>query len=450
MIRSFRMAALGILLAVQICSSTLGAEAEVRRYTGKLAAETEGEGDVEKSIELTVFLPAGEDNRSLFWVQTESAGKGRVWLERFGQLEWDAGGAAQGPLPQIRFDWGGGESLVPVMLLTPRPASELALESRWERDELQYEVVGQQRAGEQDVWQISVRNRFGEQRVVLCEKSRPLAVAFRETVFLGQGQKHQLQLELAERRSMTDAAWQQMLAEHRKLEDLRNRLGGTTDAIERRWNDEQLALMKDELATLAPAVNSPGYSQLVKLAVAETRVERGRAGALETLRARALTQALPDFQLEKVTRDGLSRADLTDKVTVIHFWEYRDAPLREPYGQAGYLDFLHRRYEAKGVRVLGVVVNQFSEVPQERRTAVTGARKFASFMNLSYPVYVDGGALLKAIGDPRTCDTPLPLFVVIGRDGRVMHYNAGFYQVNANEGLVELETAIKQALESGE
>ena len=40
---------------------------------------------------------------------------------------------------------------------------------------------------------------------------------------------------------------------------------------------------------------------------------------------------------------------------VLHFWDYRDKPLRQPYGQVGYLDFLRRKFDSDRLLVAGGV-----------------------------------------------------------------------------------------------
>jgi hypothetical protein len=67
-------------------------------------------------------------------------------------------------------------------------------------------------------------------------------------------------------------------------------------------------------------------------------------------------------------------------------------------------------------------------------------------MNLSYPVVVDHADLLKQLGDPRPSGAALPLFVVVGRDGKVAEYHAGLYEVQANEGLAELDALVTKLL----
>lgn len=61
------------------------------------------------------------------------------------------------------------------------------------------------------------------------------------------------------------------------------------------------------------------------------------------------------------------------------------------------------------------------------------------FMNLTYPVAYDDGSLLRAVGDPRDTNGRLPLWIVLSAEGRVLHYHAGYYEIDPAKGLQELD-----------
>jgi hypothetical protein len=69
-----------------------------------------------------------------------------------------------------------------------------------------------------------------------------------------------------------------------------------------------------------------------------------------------------------------------------------------------------------------------------------------SFMNLSYPLLLDAGQGVRALGDPRATGAKLPLVVVVDPQGRVVHYHVGFYDVDPRLGVVELDKAVEAAL----
>ncbi|TWW09775.1 hypothetical protein E3A20_10930, partial [Planctomyces bekefii] len=48
------------------------------------------------------------------------------------------------------------------------------------------------------------------------------------------------------------------------------------------------------------------------------------------------------MRTEPVRRSS-ERDSLKGKTVILHFWDYKDSPLSEPYGQTGYLEFLNNR-----------------------------------------------------------------------------------------------------------
>ena len=63
-------------------------------------------------------------------------------------------------------------------------------------------------------------------------------------------------------------------------------------------------------------------------------------------------------------------------------------------------------------------------------------------------VRLDDGALIKAFGDPRLLGAELPLYVVIGADGKVAHYKSGYYEVDRLEGLKQLNAVLGEQLKA--
>jgi hypothetical protein len=104
---------------------------------------------------------------------------------------------------------------------------------------------------------------------------------------------------------------------------------------------------------------------------------------------------------------------------------------------------LSRKHASKGVLIYGVNVDPRLGDDETRRSSIAAAKRLKTFMNLSFPILLDDGALLKRIGDPRTGGGKLPLFLVVGKDGKIAEYRAGLYDVQANTGLAELDGVIE-------
>ena len=83
---------------------------------------------------------------------------------------------------------------------------------------------------------------------------------------------------------------------------------------------------------------------------------------------------------------------------------------------------------------------------EQRPTAIRGIKRLVEFMNLSYPVMMDSEGAMQRLGDPRAADAKLPLFLVLDRNSKVLHYHVGHYEVERDRGLAELDAVVKKAL----
>jgi hypothetical protein len=290
-------------------------------------------------------------------------------------------------------------------------------------------------------WQVFASNDYGPKRTLWVAKDSGHVLRLDEKVFVGQGRECRLHWELTERESLDDAAAKKMFVALGDLAALRDKLAVPQQTREIKWSDEQ----RKQLAAALPAIiTGAGESPLLAIAQAAQKdvdTQASRTDALAALRDMAIGKELGEIKLTGASGESWSSANAKDVVTVLHFWDYRDKPLEEPYGQTGYLDFLARQH--KQVKVYGVMVDDRLADEATRGAAAASARQLKSFMNLSYPILLDDSDLLKKLGDPRTTGAKLPLWVVIGKDGKISHYHVGNYEVKRDEGLAELEAALR-------
>ncbi|HEX5033994.1 MAG TPA: TlpA disulfide reductase family protein [bacterium] len=418
-------------------------------YRGAMVAAKEDGLPSKKSIELNLLVAVDEGGSGKLLWTLEETGRGKwSWLDHFGTWSADAKKRDDDGLgPALLYQREDGKSVVP--LFPPLFAAEAKLErgSAWSEGRTDFRVTGEAKVAERECQEIDSRTPYGHKRTIFVEKSSPLVVALRETVFIGQGQQHELKLELVSARQMPaeEAAKVQAAFElgTRLKESLRFK--PRTDLVE--FEKEELAVLRTELPKLAEAAKETQLAPLVAIAQKDLQDQKGRSGAVAALRDAAVGKPAGKFKLLDLAGKEVSEEVLKDKVTVLHFWAYRDTPLEEPYGQIGYLDFLLRKQGKNGVQVLGVLMDEKISDEAARRAAASSARKLKSFMNLSYEILMDDGTLLKQFGDPRPAGAKLPLFVVIGRDGKILEYHAGLYDVQPQQGLVELDGVVGKAAE---
>ena len=445
------------IAAAQEIASPADLSGMVLQYKGAMTP-TRGDDQGRKPFELTVVVAnASAEGATLYWTLAEQGPGGWSWPDRFGRVELDAAWRASGSGgPVLLYDRGDGKSQVPVVLpvvTTGVPGQfALAKDAAWESGKLEHRVVGAEKRGDRQTWRVEARNSYGVKRTLWVDAASPLVAQVRERVFIGQGQEHELRVELASIRKL-DAAEQAAAKDgFERLVALREQLAQEPLDEDVHWNDKQLALLKAEQPAIEKLADAPLIGALAKAIAQDAKSQRGRAGAIASLREKAIGNVLPaDFRLEGIGGAVFQRDQAKGKVTILHFWEYRDVPLEEPYGQAGFLDFLNRQRRKSGVEVYGVVVHESAETDTSaKRRSAQAAGRFKAFMNLSYPLLQDDGTVLRTLGDPRVTGEKLPLWVVIGPAGDVIEYHAGFYEVHRDRGLEALDAIVTKAAKKPE
>jgi peroxiredoxin len=404
----------------------------------------------QKSFDLTWFVAeANAAGATLYWLVEERGRGAWPWPERFGQLKLDAAGRVHGShVPSLFFDYGEGESVVPLPAPIVPLEKPLAAGLTWSAAGEDF-LVDQERDDDgRAVWPVKVRNAYGAKRTMLVDKSSPLLMDTNERVFMNKGTEYTLTMKLervaqssAAEAASTRAAFDELLA-------LLGKLHRAPRSADTEWTPEQIATLSAASPAIEKATAGGPLERLAAAAVRDAKLQVGRADEVAEIINKYQGQAMPEFSLPGLGGGTLSQADLAGQVTVLHFWEYRDSPLKEPYGQVGYLEFLHQKRRDEGVKIYGVAVDGRLNDPNERRTVATGVRKLKSFMNLTYPIVLDGGEVIKSLGDPRIVGATLPLVIVIGRDGRIAHYHVGNYEVDRQEGLKELNAVVTAALKN--
>ena len=449
------LALLTVVAGLQM-ASTAGA-AELYLYEGTMIAD-KGEAEVTtKKIKLAVLQTSadGQSGRS-YWVVSEN-GRGELsWPMRFGAADWsstDSRGlfvgvdAIRGPAVLYQFE-EERTGFVPIAM--PRlNGTEIKADESWKQGAVTYRVIEEEAVGGIPAWRIVGFTNIGVKRTIWVSKSGTQVLSLNERVVLGRGLMHDLDLKLVQQIDLDDNLERKMATAFDVFLKFRGRLGVEKQAREINWSDEQLALLRENVERLVKVSVETPLESIGQTLADDIKNQKGRNNSVAVLAERAMNKSLGDFgDLEFDTYRGaeLNADTLKGKVTILHFWEYKDSPLAEPYGQVGYLDFLLRRYKDKDVQVVGVVCNPLLEDPTQRSKVRVGARKFASFMNLTYSIVGDSKGFIGRIGDPRKAGAKLPLFVVIDADGKVVHYHAGYYEVDRVIGLKALDDIIAKTV----
>jgi hypothetical protein len=434
------------------------AEPELRsgaqwHFQGTVTRDERGprEAVPEKSFDLTVLVTRNDDaGLDADWVLDERGAGSFGWIERFGRWMHGSDGSAVGPSgPALLFDYGTGKHVVPLLPVRIKLPESLAAGTKWESDGLEHELLRESTVNERRVWEVEVRNQFGPQRKLWVDPTDDAVLKYEARVFMNQGTEYKLAVRLVDVDLLEPAAVQQFDGGIAALTTLREKLKRAPRKIEAELTPEQLQVLKAGLPTAKESIADGALAKIATAAERDLETQASRKNSLEEMTAKQLGRKVEAFSVEGADQAKLTDADLRDQVTVLHFWDYRDQPLHEPYGQVGYLEFLYGRRKGQGLKVVGVAVDGRFQQPATAGAAAGGVRRLRTFMNLTYPIVYDGGALLRQFGDPRTVGGTLPLFVVVGRDGTVAHYKVGHYGVDREAGLKQLDETVESLLDAG-
>lgn len=444
------LATLMMVSQVSIAAIPVGTELQ---YNGTLSQHVKGSPVEAKSLSVVaVVLKELEEGFQVAWNVEERGGGGWAWPERFGTFVTNSSGAAttgeKSKFKPIRLLHTHDGTQYPLMVRSPvfEFRDKLAAESVWSDGRLEYRVTRKRKVKDRDCWQIETASNIGRAQTMIVEASTGILVSLDERVFMGRGDEFQLKIELVAQKTLPSADLEKSQMAFETLSAMQAGLARTGDQKVVELTDVQLKLVSDSIGRIEKQSEGTAWSKLASVISKDLVQQQRRLEGVAGLEKKFVGQPAPSLSLKQANGTPIPEAELKDKVVVLHFWEYRGDPLSEPYGQVGYLDFLSNKRKKLGAKVIGVNVDPRFADKANAGGAARSQKKLQEFMNLGYDIAADDGALLTQFGDPRTLGSPLPLWIVIGHDGKILHYHIGFYDIRPDEGLKQLDEAVIDAL----
>jgi peroxiredoxin len=430
-----------VWLATLLSALPVGTELQ---YTGTVAQPTANGASTAKTFTVTAWvLPGAKDQTDAVYQVEERGGGGWAWPERFGRLPL---GAGVGPNIRVLQSFDGTE----YPLLLRRPVFEfldrLAADATWMDGNHQYTCVRKATQRGRECWVVEASLDRARKQTIHVEQQTGLVVAVDERLFLGRGDAFELKWQWESSRTLNADDLARHTSAAQGLLDLQQQLARPENVRQAELSAEQVEVTTATLPALKKSAADTGWQRLVDTIDRDLQLQRRRLDGVQGLAQKFIGQPAPLPDLKLLAGDPLKSADLAGQVVVLHFWDYPGDKLVEPYGQVGYLDFLNHKRQKLGTKVIGVAVDERLAKSDQRGAALRSVRKLQEFMNLSYPIALDDGTLLKQLGDPRALGSTLPLWVVVGADGKVTHYHVGHYDIKPDEGLKPLDAAVVEAL----
>jgi peroxiredoxin len=438
------------LLLTPAIAAPLDGAAEVR-YAGTLSqvARNGAETPAKKFDVYCLLQPAEAGGRKVAFLVDEG-GDGWAWPERYGVIEVDATHRpGAGRRPHLLQTHDGTPNPVALQLPLLDGFAKLKEGAEWTEGKFQYVVLPKKKkVGDYECWQIEASTNFGRAQLLSVDAATGLLVAIDQKLFMGRGDQYALKMQLESIKPVDEAGVAKLKAPLEALVKLQQDLKRAENETKPELSEAQLQMAAAIAGKLEEQAAETPFSRLAAVIAKDVKSQSQRAGDVESLAKKFVGEAAPSFGLKTLGGAEVSPDERKDKVVVLHFYKYHGEPLQEPYGQVGYLDFISNSTKKRKlpVQVYGVAVDERFGDAAQLPAAARQVRKFIETMNLGYPVTSDEGKLLQKFGDPRRVGAKLPLWVVIGADGKIAHYKAGHYEINPDEGLKQLDEVVVSAI----
>ena len=125
--------------------------------------------------------------------------------------------------------------------------------------------------------------------------------------------------------------------------------------------------------------------------------------------AATLDKAAPDFTLKSLQGKNLKLSEMSGNVVLLNFWASWCGPCRQ---EMPLLNDLHNKYEPLGFTVIGVNVEQETEL----------ARSFIANSPVDFPILLDSSNKVSQLYDV----IAMPTTVLIDREGKMRYLHKGY------------------------
>lgn len=411
----------------------------VTDFSGSLIQPGTGDGEILRRFEAQLFTT----NAGAFFHVTDDVRQGCPWPDSYGSAGPNVG--ADRVQPHLVYPYDGNTYFLPLPPLVVKVPDDATEETTWEQSGWQMKVLEKTSVNGTQAWSIEARERRGRQQMLTVEASTGILIRAEADVFMGMGDQFLLTLARSGSAVLSAEQSESVAKLQGELTNVQTQLRRRPDAVLAELSPRQVADVAAVLDKLSELSKSTPLEPLIRQIRTDVEQQQKRIASATSRAGELMNAEAPTFTLNLVSGGKLESASLKGKTVILHFWDYRDAPLSEPYGQTGYLEFLFNRRKAQDVVVVGVSTNQDLQTAENQNRGRRAARKLSEFMNLTYPIGHDDGSLLKALGDPRDNRGQLPLWVVLSPEGKVLHYHAGFYEIDQAQGLRDLDAVLSKA-----
>ena len=398
-----------------------------------------------KKFQLDCFVIPQHNQRQVVYLIDENGGGGHHWPEQFGELILNANHQQLNKRKMgILYNHNDTQHQLGLRQCYFEFHSKMKTDETWLANNLRHTVGRKKTIGSRSCRQIQIFNNFGLVQSCYVDEAAGLLVEVEHRLTMGQGDPFRIQMNLKSGSEVDQAEAKQLSSLIPALLALQAQLDREQDPPSPLLSEEQVQHTQKALSELKKLSAKTSFRSLVDSIANDLELQQLRIEGVKGLSARFLNKKAAKFALTSMSGKTIPTKEYQNQILLLHFWSYKNKPLKEPYGQVGYLDFLNQQGKRRkyGLKVYGIAVNDDLGVEEKKGAALRSIRQLREFFNLGYPVTLDEGPLVKNFGDPRRINVDLPLWVLISPEGKIVHYHVGTYDIQPNEGLKELEAEV--------
>ncbi len=423
------------------------APATLIRYTATLSETTSnGNSQPVREFEIRCLVQPQSGGFPSILYLIEDSGEDQPWFERYGQVKFDPQGQPSPQLALHRHVHSGHSSWIGLRFGHFPGCDKFQPGAEWTEGQMTYRLQPDKVVNTQPCWQLEINAPQSRRIVLSIQKTDGAILAAQQRYFVGMGERFDIKMRLEEIATATPDVVESWTTATRPLLKLKQEIKFEHNESETLSKD-QLQLAEAALDEVDKSTDGTPFASLAGVIRRDVTASQQRDSAIADLATRFVGRPAPPITVTPLNGGPVVKLSKPERVTILHFWEYQEKPLTEPYGQIGYLDFLAQKRKGQ-IQVIGVISDKQAQEPGAVLASLRSARKLQEFMNIGYQLGHETEGALAALGDPRKFGVSLPLWVVIGPDGTILHYRVGFYEVDANRGLEELEAVVEQALQA--
>ncbi|MAT13787.1 MAG: hypothetical protein CMJ46_00785, partial [Planctomyces sp.] len=238
-------------------------------YRGTLTAfpdDKQDRGQEIKQFQIDAFVEESAENELVMnYVISENGSGGWHWSQQYGTLTYNRAQQAQSGREWMLLN-AYDEAEYEVAFRSPwfEKLDQLSAGATWEENPFVYTVNKDTNSDSEKSWSVNMKHNLSRHQDLQIEKETGLITEARQTVFMGQGLKFQLDWKLEKQLPLDSETWAAVSKVWETLATLQKELKVDLYVPVEELNSDQLSLARAQIDTLKTGAAGTPFESLVR------------------------------------------------------------------------------------------------------------------------------------------------------------------------------------------